>query len=422
MMRTIKKYLALDYLYFATPFLIVVTYLLIALRFTTLQELVNSMYANLLNLLMVAVAIVAVPNFCKLVYYTKRTLDLPSDVCLSAAATERFGGAGSGKTSSTLLQAVFEAENLACSTEEKYYYMAANYNRWSKTAPEKLKDFDRIEKSVKFWDEHPEYIPYLVSNVEIKLPDGRKSMLFTRDYLEQKEWLPICFLVIDEGGTMLPQELWLGNKADVVLFFRLIRHFGIRCCICEQKKDGVLINVRAVLGGTTLCVGQRNALLPIMLIDFIGFLKRRLIGKTKRHTLGLFVEKLQDFSSKLGFRVWDQVYFTSLDFKEYIPEERLQVVCTNKMPFYYDDMAYSQLYLAKDIEPHIVEQNGYVDVNSEMGKSILYTHYKQEEELADAASAEELARIKRQNALIKAQNEADKLSKIEEQKANSKTS
>ena len=394
MRKTIRKYLALDYLYFGIPFLLCVIYLIFALDWHTLQKLVNSVYANFFNVLVFALAVIVVPNFSKLVYYHKRVKDMPDDVYLSAATNERFGGAGGGKTSSTLLQAVIEAETLEKEQDELYNYMLANFDRWKKDSPWKLKNFERIKKSHDFWKAHPEYIPYLASDIQIKLPDGRKSLFFTRDHLEQKEWLPICFLVIDEGGTLLPQDEWKERPADVVLFFRLIRHFGIRAAICEQKKDGVLNNVRAVLGGLCVCIGQRNVLLPNLLLDVIALLKRILPKVKNSPCLGKIIEKLQDFASCLGFRIWEQIYFKSFDFKDIVPPKRLEIVCPNKLPFWYDDTAYSELYLAKDKEPKIVNVGDSITIDSEMGQTILRTHYEEEEQFQEKLKEKELDDLK----------------------------
>lgn len=380
MLRTIKKYLALDYLYYALPCMACVLYLAFALSWQSLQYLVNSMYKSFFTLLVVALSVVAVPNFVKLIYYTKRTLELPGDICIPSTTSERFGGAGEGKTSSALLQAVFEAEKLYDETETEYYYLRANYDRFKKIAPWKLKNFAQIEKSVKFWQEHPEYIPYLGSNVEIRLPNGQKSIFVTRHHLEQQEWLPICFIVLDEAGTTLPQDEWQDRPADVVLFFRFIRHFGFKGTLCEQKKDGILINVRAVLGGTLLCMGQRNVLLPGLLIDIISFLKRLLKRCKNGRRLGLVIEKLQNFASCIGFRIWEQLYFKTMEFVQYKPPVAVSYVCTNKMPFSYDETAFSDLWLAKDGEAKVVTLEGdYITLDSEMGKLLYRTHYEQEE-------------------------------------------
>lgn len=415
-MKQIRKYLALNYFYYAIPCLFCVTYLLLIADFRTLQYLVNSLYANFFNVLMLACAIVAVPNFCRLVYYTKRVKDLPVDVQLQAAANERFGFAGGGKSSSTAVQAYFEAQDIQADTESNYNYMLANRERWIKNGQEyKLANFDRIEKSVKFWNDHPEYIPYLVSDLEITAPDGRKSMFFTRDHLEQKEWLPICFLLADEGGTLMPQDEYTDRPEKMVLFFRLIRQFGIRACICEQKKDGILINVRAVLGGTVLCLGQRNVLLPNLLLSIIAFFKR-ILPKTKNSPrLGLVIEKLQNFASCLGFRIWDQLFFRTMDFKEYVPPERIEIVCTNKLPFYYDDMAYAELYLAKDMEPKVIDQEGRPTPGTPMGDAMLNRCYQEEEKAKQAEQKQALEELKMKNSLKKEQLKEIELDKKTQQ-------
>ena len=400
-MKTIKKHLALNYLYYALPCILSVAYLLLfAADYTTLQYLINSLYANLFNLIMLSCAIVAVPNFCRLVYYTKLTLNLPNDAYLPAAANERFGFAGGGKSSSTAIQAFFEAEKMQEETEGKYNYMLANRERWTRDGEEyKLANFDRIEKSVEFWNAHPEYIPYLVSDLEIIAPDGRKSMFFTREHLEQEEWLPICFLLADEGGTLMPQDEYSDRPQRMVTFFRLIRQFGIRACICEQKKDGILINVRAVLGGTVLCLGQRNALLPNLLLSVIAFLKR-LLPKTKNNPkLGLVIEKLSNFAACLGFRIWDQLFFRTMDFKEFVPPEKIKIVCTNKLPFYYDDMAYAVLYLAKDKTPKIIEQKGRPTKGTPMGDAMLRLCTIEEQNLKDKEEVKLHSKLKVSNGI-----------------------
>lgn len=414
-MKTIKKYVSLNYLYYALPCILCVAYLFtFALDYRTLQYLINSIYANFFNLLMVACALVAVPNFCRLVYYTKLTLNLPDDVYLPAAASERFGGAGTGKSSSTLLQSFFEAQKLQAETEEEYYYMLANRERWIREGKEYLlADFDRVKKSVMFWNAYPEYIPYLVSDVEMTLPDGRKSMFFTREHLEQKEWLPICFLVLDEAGAYIPQEMYKEKElhADIILLFRLIRHFRIKCVICEQKSDGVFINVRVVLGGTVLCIEQGNALKPTLLLEIIDFLKKRLPKSKHRERIGLVIEKLSNFVACLGFRIWKQMFFRSLDFTQYIPPEEKIIVCTNKLPFYYDDKAFANLYLAKDKKPKIVRQIGRIEQNSEFAKTIMATYHEQLKAEAEMEAKKQEEELKRQNSIEKEKQKAAKLEK-----------
>jgi len=387
--------------------------------YRTLQMLVNSIYANFFNLLMIACAIESIPNFCKLVYYSKLTLDLPDDIYLPAAANERFGGAGTGKSSSTLLQGYFEAQRLETETEEEYYYMLANRERWlSEGKAHLLADFDRVEKSVNFWKAHPEYIPYLVSDVEMTLPDGRRSMFFTREHLEQKEWLPICFLILDEAGAYIPQEFYKEKElhADIILLFRLIRHFKIKCVICEQKSDGVFINVRVVLGGTVLCIEQGNALKPELILSIIAFLKRRLPKSKIRAKLGYIIEKLSNFASCLGFRIWKQLLFRSLDFVQYVPPEEKRLVCTNRLPFYYDDKAFANLYLAKDMNPKIVEQVGRIEQNSAMGQTMLATYNEQLKALANLEKKKQEEELKRNNKL---ETEKRKAAKLEKEKAES---
>lgn len=410
MLKTIKKYLLLDYIYFALPCLLCVAYLAIIADWHSLQFLINSIYKNFFNVLMAACAVIAVPNFCRLVYYHKQTLDVEERCCLAATTTERFGGAGEGKTSSAILGAVFEAEKLQKEIELQYHYMRVNYDRWQKVCPWKLKNFAQIEKSVEFWKENPELIPYLASNVEIRLPDGRKSMYVTREHIEQQKWLPICFIVMDEAGTTIPQDEWQQRPADVVLFFRFIRHFGFRASLCEQKKDGILINVRSVLGGTILCLGQRNTLLPYLMLDIIAFLKRRLPKVKNGAKLGRFIERMDSIAACIGFRIWEQLYFKTMEFTQYKPPEEITLVCTNKMPCSYDDTAFADLYLAKDGKAEATLLDGdYITLDSEMGKLLYRTHYEQEENRQKKELDEQVKYDKLQIQNIKNKKELQKL-------------
>ena len=399
MQKTIRKYIALDYLYFGIPFLLCILYLGLVINWQSLQKLVNSVYANFFNLLMVALAVIAVPNFARLVYYSKRVADLPSDIRIPSTMSERFGGAGEGKTSSAILQACFEAEKLEDEIRSEYNFLQANYERFKKKAPWRLKNFERIKKSVEFWDAHSELIPFLGSNVEIRLPNGQKSLFVTRNHLEQKEWLPILFFIIDEAGTTLPQDEWQDRPAAVVLTARFGRHFGFKGTFCEQKKDGILINVRAVLGGTILSLGQRNALQPDLLIGIISFLKWLLPKFHNSKTLGLLIDKLQQFASCLGFRLWDQLYFKTMEFTQYKPPESLTIVCTNKMPCSYDDTCFSELYLAKDKEAKAVVLEGdHITPESELGQQYLLTLTRQEEQRSKKAQEE---RVKQKELIAK---------------------
>lgn len=410
MLRRIKRYLAASYLYYAIPFLVCVIYILCVLKYNTLQLLINSVYANFFNLLMVACAVIAVPNFARLIYYTKRTLDLPNDVSVAAATTEEFGGAGEGKTSSAVLKAMFRSEKLQRETETTYNYMCANYDRWKKKCPYKLKNFERIKRSVEYWRSHPELIPYLASTVEIRLPNGQKSLLITREHIEQLKWLPICFFIADEAGLLVPQDEYKDRSAAVVLFFRFVRHFGFSGILCEQKKDGILINVRSVLGGTSLCLGQRNALLPLLLIDIIAFLKALLPKVKNSKRLGHFIEKLQDFSSCIGFRIWDKLYFKTMEFIQYKPPEEISFVCTNKMPCSYDDTAFSELYLAKDkpAEVVVIGEEG-ITLDSDYGQLLTKPIWEQEEQRKLDEMEKEKKLLETQNKLAKAKKEKEKL-------------
>ncbi len=408
-MATVKKYLAVNYFYYLIPFLFCMLFICLQLNYVTLQRLVNSVYASPLTVIVCGLASIAVPSFAKLVYYHKQVLELPDKVMVSGTATERFAGAGEGKTSGAVLQGTFEAEKLQQEIELKYHLMRVNYDRWKKTAPHKLKDFEYIKRSVEFWNSHPEYIPYLGSNIEIRTPDGRKSYTVVREHFEQKIWLPICFIVYDEAGSSLAQDEWKDRPADIVLFFRFIRHFGFKAVLCEQKKDGILINVRTVLGGTVLCLGQKNALLPHLLLDIITLLKRLLPHAVKGGQLGYVLDKLDNFASCIGFRIWEQLYFKTMEFTQYKPPVEMKIVCTNKMPVFYDDVSCSKLYLGKDKEEKDFSlADGVVTPESEVGKRLLRTHFEYEELQKEKEEEKQKKELKRKLSLEKMQAKLQK--------------
>lgn len=415
-LQVCKKYILLDWLYYFSPFALCAVYAAIFYDFTTLQFLINSVFQNVVNVFVFAGLLVGLPNVFKLLYCQRKVLkDLPEDIILAAASSERFGPAGGGKTSSAVLQAIFEASSMEHDLTLMYYYIKSNYERWLAENPDKLKDFAQLERSVLFWRDHPEYIPFLGSNVVIHDTNGRKSYYVDGDVLEQKTWIPSAFLLIDEAGNEVPQELYKERPAGVTMFFRYIRHFGFRACLMEQKVDGIYINVRAVLGTQWLAIDQKNELLPYLLLDISNWLKERLrrndpsehkdlpskklARMTQRfHRMGKFIEKLDDFSAKLGFRVWQGLLIKCPSAQQYVPPEELTFYCTNRMPASYDDREFSQLYLPAEENP---VKGDFVTKESPAGQKILRRFFDEEEAEKTSAEQDELKKLKIQNDLEK---------------------
>ncbi len=413
----IKRNLRLDWVYFFTPLVLCVLYGIIFFDFSTLQMLVNSFFSNVFNLVAAIGLCIAIPNVATLVMCQKKVLkDMPTDIILKAASSERSGGAGCGKTSSAVLQAIFEATEMERVCTETYYYIKSNYERWKEENPRKIKDFAELEKSVLYWRANPKYIPFLGSNVKIFDANGRESKHVDKVQLNQQDWLPTMFILVDEAGNELPQEMHKERPAAPTMFFRYIRHFGFRVTLLEQKLDGIYINVRSVLGVRCIALKQDNKLLPYFLIDILSFLKKRLpkldadehdelVGSKKeklkqRFTrLGHAIEKLQNFSGKLGFRIWEQAIIPPESVGDLIEPELLKIYCTNEMPVAYDDREFSRLYLASDVEDS--ENADYPTKNNEAGQHILQHFYEQEEQ----AKVDEV--VKEKDAL-KAKNDLEK--------------
>ena len=423
-LRVCKRYILLDWLYYFSPFCICLIYCILFLDFTTLQFLINSVYQSPLNILAFIGLLVSIPNVAQLIYCQRKVLrDMPEDIVLAAASSERYGPAGGGKTSSAVLQAIFEASKMEHDLTLLYHYIRSNYNRWLAENPNKLKDFQQLEQSIKFWQEHPEYIPFLGSNVVVHDANGRRSYYVDGDALEQKVWIPSAFLLIDEAGNEAPQELYKERPAGITMFFRYIRHFGFRACLMEQKVDGIYINVRAVLGTQWLAMSQSNQLLPYMLLDLSNWLKERLcqidpinhIGlpdkkfekQSKRfHRLGAFVEKLDNFAAKLGFRVWHGLLIKCPSAQEFVPPEEVTIYCTNRLPAWYDDREFSQLYLPTVHNPITGD---FVTKDSAAGQKILRRFFDQEEAEKLLAEKQRLQAMKLANDIEKQRQLAKKL-------------
>ncbi len=430
----IRDYIKLDWLYYFTPFVLCLLYSILALNFKSLQHVVNSIYANVFNFFGAIGLFISTPNVVQLIYCQRRVLrDMPEDIILPAASSERYGGAGAGKTSSAVLQAIFEAHAMESKLTTLYYYIKSNYDRWKQENPRLVKDFAQLERSIKFWRQHPEYIPFLGSNITIYDNNGRKSMTIDGDHLAQKEWLPSMFILVDEAGNELPQELFKERPADITMFFRYIRHFGFRVSLLEQKQDGLYINVRAVLGSMCLAIGQSNKLIPTTLLQIIEWLESRLprydvtehpeVAGKKRDKmdqrfkrLGVIIEKLKNFAGKLGFRIWHELIINCPSAQDVVPPQEIDIYCTNAMPLYYDDREYSQLYLPNEGKNPI--EGDFPSISNESGKKILKNHYSQE---ADRALLEQGKRnatlkaqkdeLKLQNDIIAEQKRAEKLAK-----------
>ena len=108
-----KKYIKLDWIYYSSPFFLCVIYGAFFFDFRSLQWLVNSIYQNLANILACIGIVIGLPNIAKLIYCQRKVLrDMPADIILPAASSERYGPAGGGKTSSAVLQAIFEASKM----------------------------------------------------------------------------------------------------------------------------------------------------------------------------------------------------------------------------------------------------------------------------------------------------------------------
>lgn len=413
----IKRHLLLDWVYFFTPLALCLLYGILAFDFSSLQMLVNSFFSNIFNLVAAIGLFIAIPNVATLVVCQKKVLkDMPSDIILKAASSERSGGAGCGKTSSAGLQAIFEATEMERVCTETYYYIKSNYARWVKENPRKVKDFAELEKSVMFWRENPQYIPFLGSNVTIYDVNGRKSYYVDGKALSQEVWIPAMFILIDEAGNELPQEMYKERPSAPTMFARYIRHFGFRMTLLEQKLDGLYINVRSVLGVRCIALKQDNKLLPYFLIDVLSFLKKILPKldaderdaladskkeKLRKHftRLGKVIEKLQSFASKLGFRIWEQAIIPPESVGDLIKPEILQIYCTNEMPIAYDAREFSRLYLASNVEDS--KDADYPTKDNEAGQHILQHFYEQEEQ----AKVDEV--VKQKDAL-KAKNDLEK--------------
>ncbi len=412
--KVIKGYIKLDWIYYFTPFALCLIYTILALDFKSLQYLVISVYSSVVNIFMAIGLLISTPNVVLLVYCQRRVLkDMPQDIILPAASSERYGGAGAGKTSSAVLQAIFEASSMESSLTTSYYYIKSNYERWEQENPLLIKDFAQLEKSILFWRSHPEYIPFLGSNVTIYDKNGRKSLIVDSDHLSQQEWLPAMFILVDEAGTEVPQELFKDRPADITMFFRYIRHFGFKASLLEQKQDGLYINVRAVLGSMCLAIGQSNRLIPTSLLQVISWLESRLhrydvtehpdiTGKKRVKTdklfkwLGHLIERLKNFSGKLGFRIWHQLIINCPSAQDVVPPIEQDVYCTNTMPLFYDEREFSNLYLAnKDGNPIDGE---FPTIQNERGKKILKRFYDQQ-------SDEEVETLKRTKQLLKLNND-----------------
>lgn len=428
-LEVIKRYLLFDWLYYFTPFVLCIFYGIFAFEFTSLQMLVNSFFSNVFNFGAAIGLFITVPNVATLVRCQKKVLrDMPDDIILKAASTERFGGAGCGKTSSAVLQAIFEAHEMENKLTLLYYYIKSNYERWIVENPRKVKDFHELEKSILFWRENPQYIPFLGSNVKLYDTNGRESYYVDGNALEQKVWIPTMYILIDEAGNEVPQELYKERPAGVTMFFRYIRHFGFRISLLEQKVDGVYINVRSVLGGRCLAMGQSNKLLPYTLIDILNFLKNRLkrydtddytdLSEEKAnamrkhfHGLGHFIEKLESFSSKLGFRIWDEMISYCPEAESEIPPERIQIYCTNEMPVSYDDREFSQLYLQNKENP---VEGDFVTKSTDAGQRILRYFNEQEKQAKKDLLTKQKDDLKLQNDLEREKQRSLKLAKSRE--------
>ena len=429
-LQVCKRYIILDWLYYFSPFCICLIYGIIFFDFTSLQYLINSVYQSPVNILAFIGLLVGLPNVVKLIYCQRKVMrDLPEDIILPAASSERFGPAGGGKTSSAVLQAIFEATKMENDLTLLYHYIKSNYDRWLVENPDKLKDFHQLEQSIQFWEQHPEYIPFLGSNVVVSDINGRKSYYVDGDSLEQKNWLPAMFILIDEAGNEAPQELYKERPAGITMFFRYIRHFGFRACLMEQKVDGIYINVRAVLGSQWLAMSQHNELLPYMLLDLSNWLKERLrqnnpdymmdLSAEKEEKfrrrfckLGAFIEKLDDFAAKLGFRVWDGLLIKCPSAQEFVPPEPIRIYCTNRMPVKYDDREFSQLYLPADENPIDGE---FVTKESPAGQKILRRFFDQEEAEKLKIQQDEYKALKLANDLQKQKQIQKKLAQSQDE-------
>ena len=223
------------------------------------------------------------------------------------------------------------------------------------------------------------------------------------------------FILIDEAGNEAPQELYKERPAGITMFFRYIRHFGFRACLMEQKVDGIYINVRAVLGSQWLAMSQSNQLLPYTLLDLSNWLKERLCQldtdnydhlpmkkAAKMHKLffglGKFIEKLDNFTAKLGFRVWHGLLIKCPSAQEFVPPEEITIFCTNTMPVTYDDREFSQLYLPSKENPI---KGNFVTKESPAGQKILRRFFDQEEAERLRSQRDELDALKLANNLEK---------------------
>ena len=98
-----------------------------------------------------------------------------------------------------------------------------------------------------------------------------------------------------------------------------------------------------------------------------------------------------------------------MEFTQYKPPVEMKIVCTNKMPVFYDDVSCSKLYLGKDKEEKDFSlADGVVTPESEVGKRLLRTHFEYEELQKEKEEEKQKKELKRKLSLEKMQAKLQK--------------
>lgn len=214
------------------------------------------------------------------------------------------------------------------------------------------REFDELKIAWDFYEAHPDLIPFLASNVPLKIGSQMSLPLHGAHFMQDERLPPFCDVFIDESSVQIDTDLHKDRPQDIDEFFRFPCHFlGDKTLIvnCEQDAVKSYIAIRRSMWFNKYELGQEWVMRPIRLLKRFERLKRKFI-KSKKANIKLAIKllKLDDKSRLIGFRRFNFIRAGSTENKYVKPSELQCEYTPSGLDYIYDNRVFRNLYQCKD--------------------------------------------------------------------------
>lgn len=230
----------------------------------------------------------------------------------SARVIFKTGSPGSGKSSSGIYEAINKASKAYKRLRWYHWKYASQVIKWTAEGNnEMLERWREVHSAYMLYNNNPDCIPCLWSNIPLKDLNGSMANELTIDHLYQRERLPAFSVVfIDEVGAMLGVEMSHAKEMLVSLYFRYCRHFGEFYILgTEQEGSNTYIDVRRVVGYTEYLDNQKWVCKPYPLMLLLAPFKA-LFTKLQKgaRRFGDIVGFIDSLINHVGYRKYTFTY------------------------------------------------------------------------------------------------------------------